>query len=131
MTTPAIDFDIDPAQKEADNRKLAWEIFQFVAYNKPKAKQPALTRYVPKPDSIAERTIAYLKKTREGTQLRKKDIAKLLDAKVTSIETSLWRAVQSGLLVRGVREELYTNVVVWHLPASQTSKTEEPEEVAA
>lgn len=131
MTTQAIDFDIDPSKKEADNRKLAWDIFQFVAYTKPPDIQPILPRYAPKAGSIAERTIAYLKKTREGTQLSKKDIAKLLDAKLDSIESSLWRAVQSGLLVRGVREELYTNVAVWFLPASKTSKKRELEEVPA
>lgn len=130
MTTE-INFQVDPIVRETENRRLAWDIFQFVAYNKPKAAPPALTRYVPKPDSIAERTIAYLKKTREGTQLSKKDIAKLLDAKVDSIESSLWRAVQSGLLVRGTREELYTDVAVWFLPATKTSKKREPEEVPA
>jgi hypothetical protein len=129
MTTE-IDFQVDQAVREAENQRLAWDIFKFVAYNKTNSIQPVL-RYVPKPDSIADRTITYLKKTREGTQLSKKDIARLLDANVESVESSLWRAVQSGLLERGIREELYTNVAVWFLPTSKASKKRELEEVPA
>ena len=121
---PEIEFRIDSIKREVDNRRLAWDLFQYVAYNKP----PSITvdDYRPREGTVPYLVIQHLKSLKQGATLSKKDIAKLLDVKVNGIDSSLWRAEQAGLLVRGKREELYYTVLAWSLPEPKKPKLSTP-----
>lgn len=124
MPTANNEFRIDPIKREVDNRRLAWDLFQYVAYNKP--PEISLDDYRPREGSVPYLVIKHLKTLRKGATLSKKDIAKLLDVNVNGIDSSLWRAEKAGLLVRGWREELHHTVLAWRLPEPKKLKLSTP-----
>ena len=121
---PEIEFRIDPIKREVDNRRLAWDLFQYVAYNKP----PSITvdEYRPREGTVPYLVIQHLKTLRQGSTMSKKDIAKAFDVNLSGIDSSLWRAEKAGLLVRGWREELHHTVLVWSLPEPKKPKLSTP-----